>query len=114
MHSIKLKRIYETPLPEDGYRMLVDRLWPRGLKKENAAIDEWNKNVAPSPALRKWFGHRAERFQEFSKQYKLELKAQAEEIKRINAIARKQTLTLLYAAKDEQVNHAIILCEVLK
>lgn len=114
MHNIKLKRIYETPLPEDGYRMLVDRLWPRGLKKENAVIDEWNKNIAPSPMLRKWFAHKAERFQKFSERYALELSAQTEEIKRIKAIARKQTLTLLYAAKNEQINHALILREVLK
>lgn len=114
MKNIKVKRIYETPLEEDGYRMLVDRLWPRGLKKEKAAIDEWNKTIAPSPELRVWFGHKPENFKKFSQLYEVELKSKSEELKRMNAIAKKQNLTLLYAAKDEKINHAIVLLNVLK
>ncbi len=110
---MKIKRIYESPEPEDGYRMLVDRLWPRGLKKEKAFIDEWNKNIAPSPELRKWFGHKPENFKQFSKLYTTELKTKAAELKRIKSIQKNQNLTLLYAAKDTQINHAAVLLKVL-
>lgn len=114
MKSIKIKRIYETPLKEDGYRMLVDRLWARGLTKEKAAIDEWNKTIAPSPELRIWFGHKPENFERFSQLYTAELKNKPEELERINSIAKKQNLTLLYAAKDEKINHAVVLLRALK
>lgn len=114
MKKIKIKRIYETPLVEDGFRMLVDRLWPRGLKKENAAIDEWNKIIAPSTELRKWFGHKYENFERFTEAYKIELKSKPEQLERIKSIAETQNLTLLYAAKDEKINHARILLSVIK
>ena len=114
MNKINIKRIYETPLVEDGYRMLVDRLWPRGLKKEDAAIDEWNKIIAPSTELRKWFGHKAENFERFTEAYKIELRAKLEELERIKSIAKTQNLTLLYAAKDKKINHARILLSVIK
>ncbi len=114
MNKIRIKRIYEIPLDEDGYRILVDKLWPRGLKKENAALDEWNKSIPPSTELRKWFGHKAENFKRFEELYKIELKAKTEELKRIKSIAMAQNLTLLYAAKNEQINHAIVLLNVLK
>lgn len=114
MKKIKIKRIYETPLVEDGFRMLVDRLWPRGLKKENAAIDEWNKIIAPSTKLRKWFGHKSENFERFTEAYKIELKSKPEQLERIKSIAETQNLTLLYAAKDEKINHARILLSVIK
>lgn len=113
MSSIKIKRIYEVPLHEDGYRMLVDRLWPRGLKKETAAIDEWNKDIAPSPELRMWFGHKPENFERFIQRYKTELKGKAGELERIASIAKNRDLTLLYAAKNEEINHAIVLLDVL-
>lgn len=113
MKSIEVKRIYEIHSDSDGYRILVDRLWPRGLKKEKAEIDEWNKNIAPSTELRKWFGHKPENFEQFTALYKTELSTKAEDLKRINAIAKSQNITLLYAAKDECINHAIILQEVL-
>lgn len=114
MKKIKIKRIYEAPLVEDGFRMLVDRLWPRGLKKENAAIDEWNKIIAPSTELRKWFGHKSENFERFTEAYKIELKSKPEQLERIKSIAETQNLTLLYAAKDEKINHARILLSVIK
>lgn len=112
-HTIKIKRIYEDPARGDGYRMLVDRLWPRGLKKEDAAIDEWNKDIAPSPELRTWFGHDEARFEEFSARYRKELGDKDEALDKIKSIAKKQALTLVYAARDEQVNHARVLLDVL-
>lgn len=111
---MNIKRIYEEPDPHDGYRILIDRLWPRGVKKEDAKLDEWNKAVAPSTALRKWFGHKPELFDEFSARYQEELRDQQEELKRIKAIDSEQNLTLLYGAKDEQLNHAVVLEKVLK
>ncbi|MPM79823.1 hypothetical protein SDC9_126865 [bioreactor metagenome] len=114
MNIIKIKRIYETTDNDDGYRMLVDKLWPRGLKKESAAIDEWNKIIAPSTELRKWFGHKPENFERFSELYKIELSFKTDELKRLISIAESQNLTLLYAAKSEQVNHAKVLLDVLK
>lgn len=111
---MKIKRIYEKPTPSDGYRILIDRVWPRGVSKEEAKLDEWNKDIAPSTALRKWFGHRPELFDEFSVRYQEELHNKIEELKRIKGIAKKQKLTLLYGAKNEQINHAVILEEVLK
>jgi uncharacterized protein YeaO (DUF488 family) len=114
-HGIKIKRAYEAPSAQDGTRVLVDRLWPRGLRKSAAAIDRWEKEVAPSPALRQWFGHDPARWDEFSRRYRaeLKLKARAEPIQELRAIAREHPLTLVYAAHDEQHNHAIVLREVL-
>ena len=111
--DIHIKRVYEEPEKADGYRMLVDRLWPRGIKKEDAKLNEWNKDIAPSPALRKWFDHRRDRFDEFSRHYYEELNSKKEELHRLRAIAGKQPLTLLYAAKDTSVNHARVLYDVL-
>ncbi len=110
---MKIKRIYEHATPDDGYRLLVDRIWPRGVSKANATIDEWNKIIAPSTELRKWFDHQPERFEMFKAEYKNELKAQTPELIRIKEIAAHQELTLLYGAKDERINHAVVLKEVL-
>lgn len=109
MHKIEIKRIYETPSGADGYRMLVDRLWPRGLKKEDAFLDEWNKAISPSPELRKWFAHKPERFTEFAKRYIKELDANKEEVDKIRKLLQKRKITLLYAAKDPEINHATVL-----
>lgn len=114
MSIIKIKRVYEEPAGDDGYRMLIDRLWPRGLKKENAAIREWNKTIAPSTELRKWFGHKLENFEKFTALYETELSAKTEELRRLKSIARNQNLTLLYAAKDENINHAVVVYGMLK
>lgn len=111
---ISIKRIYEDSSSEDGYRMLVDRLWPRGMSKEKANLDEWNKSVAPSTDLRKWFGHRPERFEEFSQHYESELENHQDELNRLRDIAKKQNLTLLYAAKNPEINHAVVLKKVLE
>ena len=112
--EIKIKRIYEPAQEGDGYRILIDRLWPRGIKKADARLDEWNKSLAPSAALRKWFGHQPERYKEFSLRYKKELAAQGSELERIKAINETHDVTLLFAVKDASLSHAPILCEKLK
>jgi len=114
MKEMKIKRIYESPQFDDGYRMLVDRLWPRGLTKQKASIDEWNKNLAPSTELRKWFGHKPENFERFSELYRIELSKKTDDLERTKSISATQNLTILYAAKDKQFNQAIILLNVLK
>jgi len=114
MNMIQIKRVYEDASSrEDGYRILVDRLWPRGVSRIRAKLDEWDKEVAPSTELRKWFGHKPERFDEFSELYRGELKKKTKELDRIRNIAEKQIVTLLYGAKDPKINHAIVLQEVL-
>lgn len=110
---IKIKRIYDLPLADDGLRILTDRLWPRGMTKQRAAIDCWYKEIAPSPDLRKWFAHKAENFSEFAKLYKEELKSQEELLKNIKGSSFQKPVTLLYAARDPKINHAIVLKEVL-
>lgn len=110
--KIQLKRVYETFDPDDGKRILVDRLWPRGIRKEQLQLDEWMKEIAPSPALRQWFAHQPERFEEFSIQYEIELTEQPlqnSEMRRLSWIAAQNPITLLYAAKDPIHNHARVL-----
>lgn len=111
---IKLKRIYGQPAKSDGYRVLVDRLWPRGVSKEKAALDLWLKEIAPSDALRKWFGHDPEKWTEFKKKYHAELRANTDAIAQLKSLAHKGTVTLLYAAKDETHNEAVILADFLQ
>jgi uncharacterized protein YeaO (DUF488 family) len=110
---IKLKRAYEHASPEDGTRILVDRLWPRGLSKEAAAIDHWLKDVAPSTELRKWFGHDPARWDEFRRRYMAELRQHAEPLGEIRKLARRGPITLVYAAHDELHNDAVVLRAVL-
>ncbi len=110
---IHTKRIYDLPSKDDGKRILVDRLWPRGLSREAAEIDEWIKEIAPSDELRKWFGHEPARWQEFRNKYKDELRAKRELITKLKLESKKGTVTLLYAAKDIEHNNAIVLKEVL-
>lgn len=114
--GFQIKRIYEPAAPDDGVRILVDRLWPRGVSKERAALDMWEKSIAPSPPLRQWFCHKAELFDEFKEKYTEELKYDSEKqplIADLINMAKKDTVTLLYGAKDPQINHAIILLEFL-
>ncbi|GAN35220.1 MAG: DUF488 family protein [Candidatus Brocadia sp. AMX2] len=108
------KRVYEKPARNDGTRVLIDRLWPRGLKKEEAAIDYWMKEIAPSDTLRKWFAHKEERWQEFKSRYMKELKEKNELLKQLIDLGKNKKVTLLYAAKDEERNNAQALLEVLK
>ena len=113
MHPIVIKRIYEEAADDDGYRILVDRIWPRGISKEVAKLDEWNKDIAPSAPLRKWFDHKKERFPAFEQKYKEELKLKAEEVDKIRKTAKNQKVTLLYGAKNMEMNQAVVLKDFL-
>ncbi|MFM9847389.1 MAG: DUF488 domain-containing protein [Hyphomicrobiaceae bacterium] len=112
---IALKRIYDSTEPADGVRVLVDRLWPRGVKRETAAIDHWAKAIAPSTELRQWYDHRPERWPEFQMRYRLELGADAAvaELARLKSIAKTKTVTLLTATRSETENHTIVLRQML-
>ncbi|HRP52868.1 MAG TPA: DUF488 family protein [Fluviicola sp.] len=112
--NIHIKRIYEKPDLADGYRILIDRLWPRGIRKETASIDEWSKDLAPSSELRKWFNHQDERFEEFQKRYIEELTKKQELILKIIALSRIKPITLLYGAKNKTHNQAVVLLDYLK
>lgn len=114
MKTIKIKRVYESPAKSDGHRVLVDRIWPRGITKEAAAVDEWPKEIAPSTALRKWFGHEPERWEEFQKKYKEELKHNKAVETFIEDHRKTGPLTLVYAAKDEAHTHALVLQRYLE
>jgi uncharacterized protein YeaO (DUF488 family) len=107
--ELKIKRVYEKPKKEDGKRILVDRLWPRGLTKERASIDLWLKDIAPSTELRKWFGHDPKKWKEFSKRYNEELKKNTKQIEILENRMKKGTVTLVYGAKDEEHNEALVL-----
>jgi uncharacterized protein YeaO (DUF488 family) len=110
----KLKRVYEEPNAQDGYRVLVERLWPRGLSKERAALDLWLKDVAPSAALRQWFGHDPARWAEFRKRYLQELKTKEDEIRLLKQKEKEGAVTLLFAARDVEHNGAIVLRSLLE
>ncbi len=115
--SIVIKRIYEPAEREDGRRVLVDRLWPRGVSRQAALLDEWLKDVAPSPALRTWFGHKSENFEEFSVLYRRELDADPQKqsaVGRLIGFAKSGKLTLLYGAKSDRINHAAVLKRYLE
>ncbi len=111
--QVLVKRIYDKSDKSDGYRILVDRLWPRGMRKEQAQINEWCKGIAPSPALRQWFGHDPGRWEAFRQKYTEELKQNPELDKLLKVLQEKQKVTLLYAAKDEQHNQALVLRDFL-
>lgn len=113
MNKIYIKRIYDEPSDKDGYRILVDRLWPRGISKKDANLDEWNKEIAPSTELRKWFNHQEVSFEEFEKRYQEELKAKQEELNRLKDLAKTNTITLLYGAKNTKINQAVVLRNLL-
>ena len=109
-----LKRAYEPAIPSDGLRILVDRLWPRGLTKRAAAVDEWLKEVAPSTELRKWFAHDPKKWPEFRRRYRHELRAQRDAIERIAKLAARRRVTILFGARDSTHNDAVVLAEVLR
>jgi uncharacterized protein YeaO (DUF488 family) len=111
---IKLKRAYEKPSRDDGSRILVERLWPRGLTKERAAVDLWLKEVAPSPDLRKWFGHDPARWERFQKRYWQELEGKKEAVQLLKQKGKQGTVTLVYAARDEEYNGALALKRFLE
>lgn len=111
--NVKLKRAYERPSAGDGTRILIDRLWPRGVKKTDAAIDHWAKDIAPSTALRKWFGHDPALWQEFRNRYAAEVHKHCEQMDRLRAVARRGPVTLVYSAHDEVHNDAVALRDFL-
>ncbi|MGH9743635.1 MAG: DUF488 domain-containing protein [Candidatus Acidiferrum sp.] len=112
---IKIKRVYEKPTGADGWRVLVDRLWPRGMTKEAAHLDVWMKDVSPSDALRKWFGHEPKKWSAFQKRYQGELAKNKDMVTELKKMAKEHgTLTLLYGAKDEEHNEAVVLAGVLR
>ena len=110
---IQIKRVYDPPDPEDGKRILVDRLWPRGIRKENLKMDEWLKEIAPSDKLRKWFSHDPKKYEEFKKEYTEELEDKSEILKRIKGEAKTGRVTILFSAKDTEHNNAMVLKELL-
>lgn len=112
--NLKLKRAYDAPDDQDGTRVLVDRLWPRGLSKDKAQLDHWLKGMAPSKELRQWFGHDPERWQGFRKAYLDELSEEHEDLKKLREIAATGTTTLVFSAKDREHNNAVVLRELLQ
>lgn len=110
--KVLLKRVYEPANPSDGHRVLVDRLWPRGLSKAKAAVDLWLKDVAPSTELRQWFGHEPAKWPEFERRYRAELKGNPA-LAELEAMARKSQVTLLYGARDEVHNEAVVLQQLV-
>ena len=111
--KILLKRVYETPVKSDGCRVLVDRLWPRGLGKKKARIDLWLKDIAPGTPLRQWFAHEPQKWPEFKKRYFRELAGKSAAVKQLRSLARNGTVTLVFAAKDEKYNNAVALKQYL-
>jgi uncharacterized protein YeaO (DUF488 family) len=112
--DVRLKRAYEAASREDGYRVLVDRLWPRGVSKQQARLDEWETELAPSAMLREWFGHDPSRFPEFRRRYVDELQAKRPRLTQLRRRARTGTLTLVYSARDSEHTDAVVLAEVLR
>jgi uncharacterized protein YeaO (DUF488 family) len=110
----QLKRVYDEPSPDDGFRVLVERLWPRGIRKERAALDLWLKDIAPSPELRKWFDHDPAKWKEFQQRYAEELKDKKDSVQLLKDKAKQGTVTLLYAAHDTEHNGALALKRILE
>ncbi len=108
------KRIYEPPEAGDGYRVLIDRLWPRGVSKAEARIDEWARELVPSDGLRRWFGHRPERFEEFRRRYTEELRSHTDHIAELRRRARSGTVTIVYAARDAEHSNAAVLAPIIR
>ena len=112
--DVRLKRAYEPAAPSDGYRVLIDRLWPRGVSRRQARLDDWEKELAPSPELRRWFGHEPRRFEEFRRRYTEELRDERPRLTAVRRRARAGTLTLVYSAHDSEHNDAVVLADVLR
>jgi uncharacterized protein YeaO (DUF488 family) len=112
--DVRLKRAYDPASASDGYRVLIDRLWPRGITREHARLDEWARDLAPSAELRSWFGHDPSRFAEFSRRYSGELVAQKDKLRELRRRARNGRLTLVYGARDTEHNDAVVLAAILR
>ena len=113
-HELKIKRVYESPDQNDGRRILVDRLWPRGLTKEKAKISLWLKDIAPSTELRKWFGHDPKKWRGFRERYYIELKDHADQLELVKSHAKEGPVTLVYGARDQEHNEAVVLKQFLE
>ena len=112
--DVRLKRAYESPARSDGYRVLIDRMWPRGVSHERAALDEWARELAPSDDLRRWYGHVPERFEEFSRRYRAELAEHESELAALRDRARSGPLTIVFAARDSEHSNAAVLVQLLR
>jgi uncharacterized protein YeaO (DUF488 family) len=112
--DVRLKRAYDPATPADGYRVLIDRLWPRGISRERALIDDWLKELAPSTELRQWFAHDPGRFEQFRQRYIEELRVNRARLAELRSLARAGTVTLVYSAHDQEHNDAVVLAEVLR
>ena len=112
--DVRIKRIYDAPDPGDGYRVLIDHVWPRGVSKDRAQLDEWQRELAPSDALRRWFDHRPERFAQFRTRYRDELACHAEQVELLRSRACEGPVTILYAARDREHNNAVVLGELVR
>src|SRR4051794_25290647 len=112
--DVRLKRAYEPAAASDGYRVLIDRLWPRGVAREEARLDEWARELAPSGELRRWFGHDPDRFDGFRRRYTAELAGQEEKLRELRRRARHGRLTLVYGAHDKEHNDAVVLAQILR
>jgi len=112
--DVRMKRVYEPAASSDGYRVLIDRLWPRGVSHKRAQLDAWERELSPSTELRRWFGHEPSRFQEFRRRYTEELRQQRPRIAELRLRAREGTITLVYSAHDAEHNDAVVLAEVLR
>ena len=112
--AVRMKRAYDPPQRADGYRVLIDRIWPRGVTKEDARLDEWARELAPSSELRRWFDHDPAKFDEFRGRYRDELAGHAEKLAELRRRARQGTLTLVYSARDIEHNDAVVLAELLR
>jgi uncharacterized protein YeaO (DUF488 family) len=112
--DVRLKRVYEPAASSDGYRVLIDRLWPRGVSRKRAQLVAWERELSPSTELRRWFGHEPSRFQEFRRRYTEELRQQRPRIAELRRRAREGTITLVYSAHDAEHNDAVVLAEVLR
>jgi uncharacterized protein YeaO (DUF488 family) len=111
--AVRLKRAYEAPADTDGYRVLIDRLWPRGVSRERMRLDEWARELAPTRELRQWFGHDPARFAEFRRRYRAELEAEETKLQELRTRAHHGTLTLVYGARDTERNDAVVLADLL-
>jgi uncharacterized protein YeaO (DUF488 family) len=112
--DVRAKRVYDDADAGDGYRVLIDHVWPRGISKERARLDEWARELAPSDELRKWFDHLPERFGEFRSRYRAELATQSERVEELRRLARSGPLTIVYAARDTEHNNAVVLAELIR
>ena len=112
--SIRIKRIYEPPSYADGYRVLIDGMWPRGISRDRAAVDDWARELAPSQKVRQWYGHEPDRFEEFDRRYRTELSAQRERLTELRRRSRSGVVTLVFAARDAEHSNATVLGDVLR